>query len=415
MVGPARLGAMDAATFARLLAPEGAAVIAAASTAYGTVDDLALGTRLRGAGHAPELVAAATSVVALRRRATAKLGPDADALYLTPDALEQATRRPVAAHRAARLRAAGVGTLVDLGCGIGADLIAFARAGLQVHGVERDPLRAAMARANLAALGLEGTVDVGDVTTVDAAPYDAAFVDPARRDGRGRTFDPDAYTPPWSYVAGLLADRGVAKVAPGIAHDLVPAGVEAEWVSDHGDLVEACLWGRTFAAGDGTPARRRATVLGPHGTASLTDADAPDDTEVAAPGGWLYEPDDAVIRAGLVTAVASLTGGWLVDPHIAYVSSDAHVPTPFARAYEVLEELPYREKALRAALRDRGVGTLTVKKRGVSVVPEVLIKRLKLTGAHAATLIVTRVDGHGRAYLVDPVTAPRASSVAPTA
>ncbi|MBW9204740.1 SAM-dependent methyltransferase [Mumia sp. zg.B53] len=389
---------MEVETFERLLDAEGQQVLREAEATYGSVDELTLVTRLRRQGHSPELVAAATSQVALRRRAATKLGADAANMYFTPDALEQATRLRVAAHRAERLSATGARTLVDLGCGIGADLAAFARAGLSVHGVERDPLRAAMARANLAALRLDGTVGVADLTAVDLTPYDAAFVDPARRDGRGRTFDLDAFSPPWSFVVGVLADRGLAKVLPGIAHDLVPDGVEAEWVSDRGDLVEACLWGPAYAG-----ATRRATVIGTHATATLTDADAPTEVHVAAPGDWLYEPDDAVIRAGLVTAVAVLTDGWLVDPHIAYVSSATHVATPYARAFRVLEELPYREKQLRAALRERDVGTLTVKKRGVSVVPEVLVRRLRLAGSETATVVLTRVAGEGRAYLVEPV------------
>ena len=89
-------------------------------------------------------------------------------------------------------------------------------------------------------------------------------------------------------------------------------------------------------------------------------------------GAYLYEPDGAVIRAGLVTAVAAGVGGGLLDEHIAYVTSDASFRTPFARGYRVLEELPYREKALRAALRERGIGSLTIKKRGVDVVPDAL-------------------------------------------
>ncbi|WP_370616124.1 class I SAM-dependent methyltransferase [Mumia qirimensis] len=389
---------MEVSTFERLLSPEGQRLLQEVTDAQDEVDDLVLGTRLRRDGHAGELVAAATGQASLRRRARTKLGGDAAVMWFTPDALEQATRPAVASHRAARLHTHGVRTVLDLGCGIGADLVAMARAGLTVHGVERDPLRAAMARANLAALGLDGTVEVADATAVDVAPYDVAFVDPARRDGRGRTFDPDAFSPPWSFVSGLLQERGVAKVLPGISHDLVSEGVEAEWVSERGSLVEACLWGRRFA---GT--RRRATVLGAHGAATLTESEAPADAEVREPGAWWYEPDDAVIRAGLVTGVAALVGGWLVDPHIAYVSSDAHVPTPYARAFRVVEELPYREKQLRAALRDRDVGTLTVKKRGVTVVPEALIKRLRLTGSTTATVVLTRVAGEGRAFLVEPI------------
>jgi hypothetical protein len=119
-------------------------------------------------------------------------------------------------------------------------------------------------------------------------------------------------------------------------------------------------------------------------------------------GAFLYEPDGAVIRAGLVTAVAAGVGGGLVDEHIAYVTSDESFHTPFAHAYRVLETLPYREKQLRLALKQRGIGTLTIKKRGVDVVPDALRKRLALSGEDAATLVLTRVAGVGTALLVKP-------------
>ena len=65
---------------------------------------------------------------------------------------------------------------------------------------------------------------VADATTVDTSPFDVAFADPARRTGRGRTFDVDDWTPPWSFVEGLLRRDSCVKVAPGIPHDLVPDG-----------------------------------------------------------------------------------------------------------------------------------------------------------------------------------------------
>jgi hypothetical protein len=120
-------------------------------------------------------------------------------------------------------------------------------------------------------------------------------------------------------------------------------------------------------------------------------------------GTFFYEPDGAVIRAGLVTAVAAGVQGHLVDRRIAYVSGDAAFHTPFARSYRVVEELPYREKPLRAALRERNIGTLTIKKRGVDIVPEQLRKRLALRGDEAATVVLTRVAGQGTALLVEPV------------
>jgi SAM-dependent methyltransferase len=344
-----------------------------------------------------EKAAAATTQAQLRAKGVAKFGDAAHQMFFTPDALEQATRTRVADHRAARLAAAiPGGSVVDLGCGIGGDLIAFARAGLVAAGVDLDPVRVAMARANLDALGLPGAVQAGDATTVDPSGFDAAFADPARRGGRGRVFDVDGWTPPWPWVLDLLQRRALVKVAPGIGHDLVPPGAEAEWVSDGGEVKEAVIWSPGLSTTD-----RRATVIGERGLATLTDEDDPG-AGVREVGAFLYEPDGAVVRAGLVTAVAAGVDGGLVDEHIAYVTSDASFRTPFARGYRVLEQLPYREKQLRAALQERGIGRLTIKKRGVQVVPEELRKRLALRGDDEATLVLTRVAGQGTALLVQP-------------
>ena len=384
---------MDLEAFRWLLTEDGQRLLAAATEAVD--DSLATQTRLRRTA-APEHVAAALTQVTLRVRAREKFGADADRMYFTPDGLEQATRQRVAAHRAARLVAASAATVIDLGCGIGGDLVASARAGLTAAGVDLDPVRVAVAEANLAALGLPGAVTVADATTVDPSPFDVAFADPARRTARGRIFDVDGWTPPWPFVEQLLRRDSCVKVAPGIPHELVPEGVEAEWVSDHGDVKEAALWSGRLAT-----TARRATVIGEGGLATITEEDDPG-AGVRDVGAFLYEPDGAVIRAGLVTAVAAGVDGGLVDEHIAYVTSDASFRTPFARGYVVLEELPYREKALRAALRERGIGRLTIKKRGVDVVPDQLRKRLDLHGEDEATIVLTRARGHGVALLVKP-------------
>lgn len=394
---------MDIETLAWLQTDGGRGLLDAAAHAWADHDGdpVRVATAVRRLEPDAEKAAAATTQVQLRVRAVAKFGEDAPHLFFTPDALEQATRQRVAAHRAARLAAAlPGGSVIDLGCGIGGDLIAFARAGLIAAGIDQDPIRVEMARANLDALGLAGAVQVGDATTVDPSGFGAAFADPARRGGRGRIFDVDGWTPPWPWVLALLAGRAVVKLAPGLPHDLVPDGVEAEWVSDGGDVKEAVLWSRGLATTD-----RRATVIGNGGLASLTSEDDPyavAERPVREVGAFLYEPDGAVIRAGLVTAVAAGVDGGLVDPHIAYVTGDQSFRTPFARSYRVIEHLPYREKQLRAALRERGIGRLTIKKRGVQIVPEELRKRLALRGDEEATLVLTRVAGQGTALLVQP-------------
>lgn len=349
----------------------------------------------------PGRAAAATTQVQLRARAVAKFGELAPLMFFTPDALEQATRFRVAEHRAARLAAAQPASVIDLGCGIGGDLLAFARAGLTAAGVDLDPLRVALAQANLDALGLSGATMVADATTLNVSGFGVVFADPARRGARGRVFDAEGWTPPWPFVLDLLTGTAVVKVAPGIPHAIVPDAVEAEWVSDGGEVKEAALWSPRLAT-----TRRRATVIGTGGLASLTDEDDPyagQPRPVREVGAFLYEPDGAVIRAGLVTAVAARVGGGLVDEHIAYVTADEEFHSPFARSYRVLEELPYREKQLKAALRERRIGRLAIKKRGVDVVPEQLRKRLSLSGGREGTLVLTRVAGAGTALLVEPI------------
>ena len=388
---------MDLASFEWLLSEPGQQLLERVC-ADEHPDPLAVGAALRKEGYAAAHVAVAMTQAELRIRATAKFGASAARMYFTPDGLEQATRLPVARHRAARIALAAT-TMLDLGCGIGGDLVAAAEAGLTVVGVDVDPVRVAVARANLAALGLGGAVAEQDATTLDLAPFDVAFADPARRGPRGRTFDAGEWMPPWPFVETLLRRDSCVKVAPGIPHSTIPHGVEAEWVSDHGEVKEAALWSGRLATD-----ARRATVIGDGGLATITDTD-PTTAEVGQMGGFLYEPDGAVIRAGLVGAVASGVGGTLLDPKIAYVTSAQPFLTPFARAYRVVEELPFREKQLKAALRERGIGRLTIKKRGVDVVPEQLRQRLALDGDDEATIVMTRAGGHGRCWSVRPLEA----------
>jgi SAM-dependent methyltransferase len=391
-------------TFAALRTEEGRALLTGLPP-YDRARELALAERLRRDHPAP-LVTAALAQARLRQRAAAKFGAeDVARMFFTPNGLEQATRTDVAAHRAARFAALGVRRVADLCCGVGGDALALARAGVSVLAVDRDPLTCAVARANAEELGLADRIevrcaDVADID-VDAEDCDAVFVDPARRSGRGRIFDPEAYSPPLSraVAAARAAGRGALKVAPGIPHEAVPEGAAAEWVSHDGEVKEAVLW---FNAGDAGTVR--ATLL-PAGH-TLEGRGLPD-PEPGPVGRYLYEPDGAVIRAHLVAEVAEDVGGRLIDPTIAYVTADDLTASPYARAYEITDVLPFHLKKLRALLRAREVGTLTVKKRGSPVEPEELRRKMKPKGPNAVTVFLTRAAGEPVMMLGRPAPAVR--------
>ena len=395
-----------------LRTPEGAAAVALAGELLGQGLDVLPGLARLRAVVGPEHAGPAWELARLRARARPVFGADADVLFLTADTLEQAGRPELAARRARRLLADdaggwGIDSAVDLGCASGTDTVALARAGATVLAVDVDPLARELTAANVEALGVADRVWVvaGDAVELVAAARGgevagcaAAVLDPARRAGGRRQLDPDRWSPPWSTVATLLdrVPRAVVKVAPGLDHQRVPAGVEAEWVSAGGSIVEALLWGRAVST-----VRRRASLVRGDDVLELTaDAD-PGPTPSGPVRGWLHEPDPAVIRSGLVSLVAADVGATLVDPTIAYLTSDAPTGSPWVSSYRVDEVLPFNLKKLKALLRTRGVGRVVVKKRGSAIEPETLARRLRGPGTGTGTVVVTRVAGAPTALVCD--------------
>ena len=384
--------ALTAAQAHRLLSDEGRSAVAYAATL-----DLSSAGRVASAEavrHLGDLGPLALEQAILRQHSLAK-HPAGDQMWWTREALEQSSAAVVAAHRTDRY--GGSARVLDLCCSVGGDLLALATIA-PVVGVDLDEARLLLARANAAVLGVQVSLLRADVTTLALPAGADVFVDPARRAGGRRTFDPTAFTPPLdlilSWLPGLRS-LGI-KTAPGIDYDLLPAEVEIELVSLNGDVKEAVIW-----AGAARRGHRRTATLLPRGDA-LVDGACPA-PEVRPPGAFVLEPDGAVIRAHLVAQVAARVGGWLLDDTIAYVSADAAVPTPFGRWYAVHEVLPFSLKGLRDRLRSYDAGPLVVKKRGTAVVPEELRRRLKLTGSREVTVVLTRNAGKQVAMIVQPV------------
>lgn len=370
-----------------ILTEQGRAALAAAAD---EADPTSLGAaeRLRRE-FPPELAAAALNQVALRRRATGKF-PRADEMFLTSDGLQQATRPAVADWRAYRFADAGTSEVWDLGCGLGADAMAFQEAGVRARGVEADETTAAFATANLALVGAPPVVHARaeDVEVPDGA---GVFLDPARRTDRGRTWDVADFTPPWSLVEHYLSSEHFTcvKLGPGLPKELIPDGVAATWVSEKGSVVEVSLWNRfepgycavVFPRAGGEPVEVRAPTVA-------------NELGVREVGAYLLEPDNAMIRAGLVSEAAPGVDAWLLDPHLAYLSSDEPVHSPLVDCFEVREVLPYDLKALRAHVKQQGIGTLEIKCRGIDVDPAALRRQLKPKGSASATLVLSRTP-HG--------------------
>lgn len=382
---------MELRDFHFLLSPEGSRRLAQlTATAITPHNHLALASELRKevtAGQAHALLETAM----LRQRAREKFSR-ANQMFFTRPALEQASSEVVSAHRSARYAAAGFDRVADLGCGIGGDALSLA-AHTHVVGVDRDRVRLNMARENVRAYGREEHFHplLADLTEVPPLGVDALFYDPGRRDEQGRRiYSVHDYRPPLSLLDRWLpvVPHAGVKVSPGVDYAELPANAEVEFISVSGDVKEAVFWFGELSGG----VERRATLLPAGDTLSSAD-DTGEPVPVETPGAYLYEPDGAVIRAHLVEALAQQLGVAKIDETIAYLTADSARPSPFARCFAVEGVMPFHLKKLRQALRDRGIGRVTVKKRGSPLEPETLQRRLRLEGEGHVILFLTHVKG----------------------
>jgi hypothetical protein len=362
-------------------------------------------SKLRSKGHSPELVATVLTQVKLRRRAKAKFGEFADRMFFTEDGLEQASRLKLAAIHAGRFRSNGIVKVADLGCGIGAESLALASLDLEVTAYELDEVTAAIATYNLASFE-NVTVEQADVTKIDLTVFDGLFIDPARRDLNDsktsinkRKYDINDFSPSFDFVLEAAKTKPtIVKLGPGLDHKDIPDDAEAMWVSDNGDLVEMSLY---FGLVKRPSVSRAALLLTPEGMHEIT---SPTRERLDAPigdlGKYIYEPDPAIIRSHLVGDLAIELGLNIFSNEIAYLSGDIEVSSPWLKGYEVLENLVFDRKKLKAYLREKNIGTLEIKKRGADITPEQLRRELDPKGPGSATLIVTRVDGAHRVLVV---------------
>jgi hypothetical protein len=383
---------VDLTAFQHLLTPEGQAALAQASQLAPSEESfLSHLTQLQKQMPA-DLAKAALETAIYRRKGQAKFSR-ADAMYFTREGLEMASGERISRYRAGRF--AGFGSIADLCCGVGGDTLGLADGHL-VTAVDLSPLHLALAQANLAAYGLTAIFVEQDLNTVPPPTVEAYFFDPGRRAAGKRLFSVRDYQPPLSIIRAWVPAALGVKISPGVQlEELEEYDCEIEFISLAGELKECVMW-----FGPLKTATKRATLLDGAGqTHTFVDPAVETAITPTRPKAYLYEPDPAILRAGLVLPLALQLGATQLDPDIAYLTSDNLTPTPWATAFAIEASMPFSQKRLREKLRAMQVGRVTVKKRGSPLDPDSFAQSLKLNGPEERIVFLTQVLGQPYALI----------------
>lgn len=350
--------------------------------------DLKIGEVLRCALTA-EQAALVLTQLDLRERARVKFR-HAEQMLFTRAGLEQATSEEIASYRARRYE--NQPNIIDLCCGIGGDLMALAATNTDLTAVDLDPVHLLLAAYNVGVVapGHDLNLLEMDVRNVPIGSGNTIFIDPARRNDRGRMRGYEC-EPPLAWAIEL-ADRAAGvgiKAAPGIPHELVPADWELELISIGHDLKEAVLWSPELASAT----RQATTVEG--GTIHSLLPEAGDEVSVRAvlPGDWLLDVNPAVTNAGLVQDLARQIGAERIDPEIGFLVTESEPTTPFAHAYRVIDVLPWHEKRIKEAISRHDIGPIDIRRRGLPGDVDAITRRLRGKGSRRAVIAMTRMDG----------------------
>ncbi|MCH2201968.1 MAG: hypothetical protein MK102_08355 [Fuerstiella sp.] len=366
------------------------------AVAESTGSELAVQDKLRMTFD-PELVRAALTLHEARSRAKGVL-PRAERLWLTVTGLQQCTHPAVATYKAERFPENV--SVMDLCCGIGSDAAALARHRM-VTALDCNETMLQRCQWNL---------DIWDCPAQDLVLKDARNVslsgqmihaDPDRRLGRIRPVKRlEQYCPNLDWMQGVTRTAAGGAIKIGSAANFMQKfpGCEIELVSLHGECREATVWFGQLAATE----QFRATVL-PSGETIAGDPLGARANFAVQPARYLFDPDPAVVRSGLLDGVCEKLNLERLDDEEEYLTSDECPDSSFITGFEVIAVLPNSPKRLRQHLRAAPASYYEIKCRHMSIDAASVARQLPTGGTEPRVIFFLRNCGKTRIVIAKRV------------
>ena len=339
--------------------------------------------------------------IACRRKAVKKLPMlSLHGLLYTSLALEQASGEAAAAYKALIMNGERA---IDLTGGLGVDTIFFSKVFCGVVYCERDPVLAELAVYNFCKLDSANVeMQHGEsLSMLHSFPdnrFDWIFVDPARRESGRRSVGLAAASPDVTAAHDLLlskAPRVMIKASPalepsGLMADL-PSLSEIRVVSVDGECRESLLLLERGGPND-HGVLRTAVLLSKDGTVEHATSGTGTEERVVSQQvqTYFYEPDAAVIRAGLAGKLALDLGLSFVNGSVDYLTADVLIADFPGRVFRVIAVERYRPKTFRDFLRWHDISGAALQRRDFPLKPEEIRRKFRLRESDSRYLFFTR-------------------------
>lgn len=349
--------------------------------------------------------------VTLRRKCQRKFGPRALSMLFTRKLSEQASGPEVAGFKADRMVRGGVKSVADLCCGLGGDATSFALRDMEVHLLDADPVAVELARHNLstadrAAASWQTSFlpDFASLLETDAFHLDPDRRTKGREQGEDR-WDDKGLSPDSDGIRQIVSrfPRGAVKLPAAAPVGFLEIPGEHQYIGVHDELRELVLWtGDLARPGALSVAESRHGIWEEY---SSTQADAEDafaEDPAETPLEWIHEPVKALVRSHLFAAWGRDRGLQLLDNSMAWLTGKA-AQSLLVKSYRVLAHGPLKAGSEESLLREAGRSCATVKKRGVAVVPDQMMRKLAGLPGEGATLCYLRSRGVKWVVVAEPL------------
>lgn len=315
----------------------------------------------------------------------------ADNYIFTEKSAQQCSSSSLAEYHSSRLH--NYGAIADLCCGAGMDLIKIAVGKRKVWAVDLDEEVLKIAQFNSKTAGIDRIKFVRGKAEDFMEEVDAVFIDPDRRAGNKRFIDIEDYAPSFTQILEMQKrfTNILCKFSPALKYKSLKLNIPYSWefVSQKRSLKEALL----SLGGLASPENYTAAVMVDQ-NARISSSE-PVKTEIAAIGKYLFEPDPAVIRGGLVQQLAYKLNLCRIDPKLALLTGDKTLNNPWIISYKVIDIQKYNIKEIKSYLRKHEIGDLIIKTRGFPERVETFRKKFKLTGRNKIVMFILRIgDKH---------------------